>query len=602
MYQAVCVRPLDLLPSILMVLVISGCNRGGAPVAPPAAKATAVVEPSPQAPIEPEAKPVSQPPEPESTNAVQEELPEEAMSDSPPADDLASERMLLLLPAGPLLVELRMTIDGQPFRTAREDLVDHVLRLADRNGDGRPTWGEIYADPKRVFTQRFEVQTRNMSRKEFMRTNDTNQNGEVDREEARRIVARAKSAGAAFSLESSTEYRHTNRRLSIVRAMLDADGDDALDGHELASAENRLLARDANDDHIVTWDELDDSLAGDEQAMTARRNEYLNQPAAFLLGQRADWDGIVYALAELYLSGNEIRDDSPELVKALLSKLDANQDGALTFEEVQKLDTVEPQLVLAANFGRTGDLLAGVSVVRLADDLGPADEIVAHSPRGLLLRLADMRLQIVVDDRPPADEQASAQAQFDALDKDKNGYLEKDEVKDSAPDAAQMFEEADANADGKLYLEELTAYRRRQQPQSSAIHSVAADDQDVLFPLLDINHDGRLTTRELQAAGESLRVIDVDGDGRIELEELPGAVTLWLGRGMPANMAPRRSMMAAAVPPSPSGPPWFVSMDANRDQEVSLDEFPGTAAKFHSLDLDADGFLSASEAQTAAAQ
>ncbi|MGH7193943.1 MAG: hypothetical protein ACREJM_10480 [Candidatus Saccharimonadales bacterium] len=41
-------------------------------------------------------------------------------------------------------------------------------------------------------------------------------------------------------------------------------------------------------------------------------------------------------------------------------------------------------------------------------------------------------------------------------------------------------------------------------------------------------------------------------------------------------------------------------MDSNHDQEISPEEFPGDRGKFSSIDLDADGFLSLSEAQAAA--
>ncbi|MGH7141001.1 MAG: hypothetical protein ACREHD_35160, partial [Pirellulales bacterium] len=343
----------------------------------------------------------------------------------------------------------------------------------------------------------------------------TNQNGEIDREEARRIVSRSKSTGDAFSLESSTEYRHSNRRHSIVRGLLDANSDDVLDTPELDAAEIRLLARDANDDHIVTWDELDDSLAGDEQAMSARQNAYLNQPAALRLGPRAAWDGIVYALSELYLSGDLISDDVPPLVKSLANRLDSDHDGRLTYEEVRELDAVEPDLVLAANFGRSGELLAGVALVRMSDELVRLEGILAHSPQGLSLQLPEMRLHIVLDDRLATTGEQAAEAEFDALDKDKNGYLEKDEVSDASPAIAGQFDDVDENADGKVFLNELTAYRRRQQPQTTAIQALASDDQDVLFPLLDANSDGRLTKRELRSAREALLALDSDGDGRI---------------------------------------------------------------------------------------
>lgn len=610
----------NLLAGVVIVFALAGCNRGPstAPAvgtSPPAAGTPdpvlgkdAVKEPTASTsqdrpdPVE-SARAATSPPV-DASQEADKKTPEDANDpetvNAQAADDLSSERLVLCLPQGLLVVELRMTIDGQPFRSAREELVDNVLKRADLDGDGRPTWDEVYTDPKRTFLERFDLQTRNIGRKEFMKSNDTNQNGLIDRSEARRIVARAKSAGEAFSLDSSAQFRHSNQRQSIVRTLLDANEDEVLDGAELDAAERRLFARDANDDHIVSWTELDDSLAGDEQAMDARQYAYMNQPAALKLGARADWDGIVYALSQRYLSGNQFDENAPPLVASLAAKLDADHDGHLTYEEIQGLDRIEPHLVLTVNFGQTGDLLGGLSLVRLADELGPADEVVSHAPHGLVLRLAESRLRIVLDDRMPAGEQ-SAEAQFNAFDKDKNGYLEKEEVEGAAPDVAKLFDEADENADSKVFLNEFLAFSRRQQPQSSAVHAQAADDQDVLFPLLDANQDGRLTARELQAARPALMVLDTDGDGKLALNELPSGMTLWIGRGTGGNMSSRRSMVMTELPTAtPQGPPWFVRMDANRDQEVSLDEFPGTGDKFRTLDLDGDGFLSPSEAQASA--
>ncbi|MGH7192932.1 MAG: hypothetical protein ACREJM_05270, partial [Candidatus Saccharimonadales bacterium] len=201
----------------------------------------------------------------------------------PATDGESSERFVIFSPGGPLVVELRMTIDGKPFRAVREELVDEVLKLADRDGDGRPTWGEVFSDPKRLFGKRLDLPIDMKNRKEFFKTHDTNQNGTVDRDEARRFVARAKSAGSAFALTSSSEYRGSNRRSSIVLSTLDADGDGRLSADELALAEPRLLARDANDDGTVSWAEMDDTLAGDAQAMMSRTS-YLTPPAAAALG------------------------------------------------------------------------------------------------------------------------------------------------------------------------------------------------------------------------------------------------------------------------------------------------------------------------------
>ena len=524
----------------------------------------------------------------------------DATATSATAGDESRERFVLLSPGGPLVIELRMTIDGKPFRAVREELIDEVLKLADRNGDGRPTWGEVFSDPKRLFGKRLDLPIDMKNRKEFFKTHDTNQNGTVDRDEARRFVARAKSAGSAFALSSSSEYRSSNRRSSIVRATLDADGDGRLSADELALAEPRLLGRDANDDGTVTWAEMDDTLAGDAQAMMSRTT-YLTPPAAVALGRQADWDGIVYTFAEMYLIDGEPAEDAFAVVPSLPETLDEDGDGRLSYEEVQRLETVEPHLVLAANFGKPGDLLPGVSLIAISPELGPADGVVSHTPRGLLLDLGGYRLQVVSDDRAPQTADGPGAPMLLAMyDADKNGYLDQKEVA-AAPPLAADFDALDANDDGKVYLDEIESLLRgRRSPQLSALQAVVRDDQDVLFPLLDANHDGRLTTRELRQCRQQLASLDRDGDGQIASEELPETMTIVLGRGLSTGAMPSAMNAVAAYSPPSDGPAWFLHMDSNHDQEISPEEFPGDRQKFRAIDSDADGFISASEAQAAA--
>lgn len=603
--------------------IVLGCNRASPP--PPVNAAAPKVEPAvseeskpstppivaPAETLSPAASPVSSPPESEvaevktaskNDSAVGEPTAPDTDNPEPPVtnEDETNERFVLLSPGGPLVIELRMTIDGKPFRAVREELVDEVLKLADRNGDGRPTWGEVFSDPKRLFGKRLDLPIDMKNRKEFFKTHDTNQNGTVDREEARRFVARAKSAGSAFALTSSSEYRNSNRRSSIVRATLDADDNGRLSADEMALAEPRLLGRDANDDGTVTWAEMDDTLAGDAQAMMSRTT-YLSPPAAMVLGPQADWDGVVYTFAELYLVDGRPAEEAFAVVPSLPKALDEDDDGLLSYDEVQRLETVEPHLALAANFGRSGDLVAGVSLISLSPELGPADRVVSHTPRGLLLDLSGYRLQIVSDDRAPqpADE-PSAQMLLTMYDADKNGYLDKTEAAAAGPLAGD-FDDVDTNEDGKIYVDEIESLLRgRRSPQLSAIQAVVRDDQDVLFPLLDANHDGRLTTRELRRCREQLSALDRDGDGQLAADELPETMTIVLGRGLSTGMMPSTMSMAAVSTPPPDGPTWFAHMDSNHDQEISPEEFPGDRDKFRSIDIDADGFISASEAQAAA--
>jgi hypothetical protein len=337
-----------------------------------------------------------------------------------------------------------------------------------------------------------------MDRRQFMKTYDTNQNGVVDRAEARRFVSRSNNAGQSFTIDGSSRYRETNARHSLVRSLLDADGDESLSAAELVEAETRLRLRDANDDGIVSLAELDDTLAGDSQAMMTAM-QYRNSPAAMRLGPLGDWDGVVFTLAELYLRHGELPAEGFPLTPKLAAELDADGNGALNREELQRLDKIEPHIVLAVRFGRTGAEPAGISVERLAPGLGDAAEVAVRSPGGVMLKLAGVRMRFQFADRQGGGAGAgpSADEQLAALDEDKNGYLEKAEVEKKSPGTAAMFDDWDANGDGMVYAREIASYDRgRSAPQATAIRIAASDDQDALFPCLDADFDGRLTARD----------------------------------------------------------------------------------------------------------
>src|SRR5262245_33422343 len=54
-----------------------------------------------------------------------------------PPPPVSKERIVLLAPGNPIIIELRLTIDGRPHTEALQRLVEEVLKLADTDGDGR---------------------------------------------------------------------------------------------------------------------------------------------------------------------------------------------------------------------------------------------------------------------------------------------------------------------------------------------------------------------------------------------------------------------------------------------------------------------------------
>ena len=146
---------------------------------------------------------------------------------------------------------------------------------------------------------------------------------------------------------------------------------------------------------------------------------------------------------------------------------------------------------------------------------------------------------------------------------------------------------ADLNGDGNLDRKELDAWLDLQAQVARGQVLLTVLDGAGLFELLDTNHDGALSARELRGAWDRLKSAGCVTTGAFDPKALPNVLLVAASRGYPQTLAldARR------------GPAWFRSMDRNGDGDVSRREFTGPADVFDKLDLDKDGLLSAEEAE-----
>src|SRR5262249_5233275 len=101
---------------------------------------------------------------------------------------------------------------------------------------------------------------------------------------------------------------------------------------------------------------------------------------------------------------------------------------------------------------------------------------------------------------------ADARQQFNRLDADQNGYLDRDELKDNVRFQRGLFETIDPDGDDKIFWPEMEAYvRSRAEAAATRCDIVLYDLGHGFFEALDRNHDGRLGLRELRLAPETLR-------------------------------------------------------------------------------------------------
>ena len=188
------------------------------------------------------------------------------------------------------------------------------------------------------------------------------------------------------------------------------------------------------------------------------------------------------------------------------------------------------------------------------------------------------------------------------LDKDGDGKVSSEEL--PQPYRARLgvrFEEFDKNKDGALNQEEVAAMltasyssrrssgtpsRDTDRPRPSS-RDAEAPSQDALFAILDRDRNGKLSRRELEAAGSILARLDRDKDRSISKREIATAAS----DKAPSSRASRER--SSRERDSRGGISSYARrLDKNEDGKLTKDEASGPIkARFDSLDEDGDGIL-----------
>jgi Ca2+-binding EF-hand superfamily protein len=382
---------------------------------------------------------------------------------------------------------------------------------------------------------------------------------------------------------------------------LDADHDGAITAVEMAEAPAMLLRLDADDDQIITIADFKDDVQTMPGRMSNRRRT--SEPeTAFLINDRTKWGAASYILQELYSYGDPVRESDWPLTPDLFATLDADGDGQLDRKEAEQLATVKPHIRLWARFGVKDDDDGARKTSLELESIDPSIEAAVTAVRSyqrrVSIELSRVEVEFFVNEDPAlSNYEEVAEGQFNTFDTDGNGYLEEDEIPDQLPGFDVPFAGVDADEDGKVYLEELASFLKlRQRAYRGQVRARAADQEDALFTALDTNGDGRLHAREIAAVPAELAKMDINQDGKLKSHEIPGSMVVGFVRGNPQQ---DDTLFVMPTGTSDVGkediPRWFVGMDTNRDGEVGVHEFLGTADRFAKFDKNTDGFISPAE-------
>lgn len=196
---------------------------------------------------------------------------------------------------------------------------------------------------------------------------------------------------------------------------------------------------------------------------------------------------------------------------------------------------------------------------------------------------------------------------FRMTDTDANDYLDANEF--AGLQLPINFETVDSNNDEMITTDEVAELIRQLQQYStrSLFNRISTDGTD-LFQILDSNEDARLSQREVKQAFTRLSSLDRDQDASLTPTELQSRLRMNFEAEIESPILREfftivqnaQNQQAVQLPPRGRrvrAPIWFVSMDVNRDGDLSQREFWGGAELFQQLDTDQDLLISVGEAE-----
>lgn len=478
------------------------------------------------------------------------------------------------------LARLRIVVEvaGRPLAAVWEDSFRALLSFADLDADGQLSEAESQRLPSPATVRQMlsRSPTAFGGKPPAWTRLDADGNQHVDLAEIAAFYRRAGLGTISVGIARPTATPALAKKLI---ASLDLDCDGNLSQQEWQKAPALLARLDRNDDETVDADEL------------VPLSVYPGTTATTLLTAVGEGDEPQPA-APLWLLPDERSDH--RWAEQLLRRRDKTGDGALDADECG----IEPkQFAQLAGSARTtlaaSDLVAWRSeapTVTWQIKIGAAE----IAPRRDLA-VGRLRLELSID--PGTQSQVVDEARERLL----RVFTLADANSDEAIDTAELAKSeatvllplkltTDRNENQQIERGELMAWLDLQsQLAQGQVLVTVLDHPAGLFELVDTDHSGSLSRRELRDAWRQLQAADCVENGQFRVDRLPRKLVVLCSRGRPLQWLSHRPATAAA-------PPWFVAMDSNRDGDVSAAEFLDTPQRFGQLDADADGLLTTAEA------
>ncbi|WP_197456083.1 EF-hand domain-containing protein [Stieleria neptunia] len=558
--------------------------------APAQDDAASIVEQSDASPPPSETEhhpPLDSPADPTSTVETVRESPEvDAVEPESVAPTAAAYRLWLPTSKGPLLVDLDVWVDDQPLRDAFAEKLASVRAALEPADGGAIRWDRllehIAGDPATFGQTASRVDAQQQA---LIKRYDRDKDKSVDEQELVRFLFRDSSVPQEFRLFGTDAFRWSNRSASPLFAAIDRNRNRKLDPDEIESAGESLLRQiDLNSDQCIDFAESTRLRENEGDAWQRNRSNRQGNVAMDLSGF-VNWSNLSYTMGGMLKENPVLSPSNP------VKSVDADQDEWISASEAESILTLDPALALAVRFDSSAP--SASTVQTQVHTAVRANVRIEHHPGSCWIAGQSIHVGVVASDMPTAQNRIPRQV-FLQLDADKNGGIDENEIPDGAKDQFPL-ESLDANGDGKLSFQEINqTLGQKQSIWNFQVRGRAAEHPDGVFAWLDRDHDQFLSSREIQSAPARLKALATE-NATLAANDIPDTLMIQFCRGEPDQDDARFGFSRRASLQPDQRPSWAIHMDANRDGDVSENEFLGPIDSFRELDRDGDGFLSAGE-------